>query len=96
MSDPDVIASAVASVFSVVKDITVTGLLLWFVRMLLTGEIVRKAELDAANIRTTNAVTEAKYWRDQFDAERQTAREAVGSLRETIEAALRVRDGGNR
>lgn len=92
MPDPDAIGSLVASAFSVAKDITVTGLLLWFVRMLLTGDVVRKSELDSANTRTEAAKTEATYWRDQFHAERQTAREAVASLRETIETALRVRD----
>jgi hypothetical protein len=88
----DAFASLVASVFSVAKDVTVTGLLLWFVRMLLTGDVVRKSELEAANKRTDDQATEARYWRDQFHAERQTAREAVASLRETIETALRVRD----
>ena len=89
-------ASLIASAFSVAKDITVTGLLLWFVRMLLTGDVVRRSELDDANERTETAKTEATYWRDQFHAERQTAREAVASLRETIETALRVRDDKGR
>lgn len=96
MTDADSMATVIASVFSVAKDVTVTGLLLWFVRMLLTGDVIRKAELDAANIRTETAKTEATYWRDQFHAERQTAREAVASLRETIETAIRLRDDRER
>lgn len=96
MPDPDALGSLIASAFSVAKDVTVTGLLLWFVRMLLTGDIVRRAELDAANIRTETATKEATYWRDQFHSERQTAREAVSSLRETIETAIRIRDDRSR
>lgn len=90
MPDPDAVASLVASAFSIAKDATVTGLMFWFVRMLLTGDVVRKGELEAANTRTEAAQAEAKYWRDEFHKERQTAKEAIASLRETIETALRV------
>lgn len=90
LDNADAVGSLVASAFSIAKDVTVTGLLLWFVRMLLTGEVVRKAELDACNDRTNTAQQEALYWREQFQNERQTAREAVASLRETIETAMRV------
>lgn len=96
MPDTDAMATLIASAFSVAKDITVTGLLLWFVRMLLTGDVVRRAELDAANVRTETERTEKVYWREQFHAERQTARDAIKSLGDTVETAIRVRDDKGR
>src|SRR5688572_26113796 len=92
MPEADQIGNLVASAFSIVKDATVTGLLFWFARMLITGQIVRKDELDQANERTKTAEGNAKYWEGKFHEERETVKEQVGSLRETITALMLDRE----
>ncbi len=91
MDDAKAVGELAASVFSIAKDITVTGLLLWFVRMLLTGDVVRKGELEAALKDKEIERQNGKYWEGKFHEERQTVKEHVSALRETVETAMAIR-----
>lgn len=96
MDEAKAVGELAASVFSIAKDVTVTGLLLWFVRMLLTGDVVRKGELEAALKDKETERQNGKYWEGKFHEERLTVKEHVNALRDTVETAMAIRRDNSR
>lgn len=73
-------------VFSVVKDITVTGLLFWLVFLLMTGRLVRREELDRERAERETCTRTGDYWRDKYLEAIGTAKAAVETVKVQIDA----------
>lgn len=101
MEEAQAVTEVIRNLSVVAGSLTVTGLLLWFVVMFLTGRILRREELEAERKRSAEDLTKERertaaerqdglFWRGRYLEVFGTAQESITALRQTTEA---TRDG---
>ena len=88
MGQPAQELELLGTIAGIAKDLTLTTFLLWILFMMMTGRLIRREELDAANKRTDTAEANSIWWRDKFLAAIDTTKESISTLRTTVEAGL--------
>ena len=108
MPEAQAATEIIKNVATIAGQLTVAGLLLWFVVMFLTGRIVRREELEAERERTNTERENGIFWRDRYlgvfgtaqaaittlQQTTEATRDAMTSLRATVETALQVKKSG--